>query len=271
MADELSHKYGPWVLVAGSARGIGRAFCEELVARGSRVISVDVLADELDALARRLRQQLAPAGTAEIATITMDLSRDDAADRLVEAVGAREVGLLVYCAAHIAAGRFIDEDPASHARAIAVNVRTPLLLTRALAARMSARRGGGIILVSSMAALQGTGWVATYAGTKAFEMILAESLWWELKGDGVDVLAILPGATDTEGLRRNSPYIEDPSALGKPRDVAVEALQQLGRTPSWICGDNNRALADAMRSLPREHAIDMMSSGTRLMAEGPKR
>jgi short-subunit dehydrogenase len=121
-----------------------------------------------------------------------------------------------------------------------------------------------------MAALQGTGWVATYAATKAFEMILAESLWWELKSDGVDVTAVLPGATDTEGLRRNSPYIEDPGSLAKPRDVAVETLARLGEGPSFICGEGNRALADAMRSLSREQAIEMMSSGTRLMAEGPK-
>jgi NAD(P)-dependent dehydrogenase (short-subunit alcohol dehydrogenase family) len=122
-----------------------------------------------------------------------------------------------------------------------------------------------------MAALQGTGWVATYAATKAFEMILAESLWWELKSDGVDVTAVLPGATDTEGLRRNSPYIEDPAALARPRDVALEALDRLGKTPSFICGEQNRALAEAMRGLTREQAIDMMSSGTRLMAEGVSR
>jgi short-subunit dehydrogenase len=102
-------------------------------------------------------------------------------------------------------------------------------------------------------------------------MILAESLWWELKDEGVDVLAVLPGATDTEGLRRASPYIEDPAALAKPEDVAVEALDALGHAPSLICGENNRALAEAMRSLSREQAIDMMSSGTRRMAEGPKR
>jgi short-subunit dehydrogenase len=121
-----------------------------------------------------------------------------------------------------------------------------------------------------MAALYGTGWVATYAATKAFEMILAESLWWELKPDGVDVLAALPGATDTEGLRMHSPYIEDPSALGKPTDVAREALDALGRVPSWICGEQNRSLAEALRSFPREQAIDMLSKSTRLMCDGPQ-
>ena len=264
MSDDFVRKYGPWAVVAGSVQGIGRAFCRELSGRGLSVIAIDVREAELHALADSAR-----AAGGEVDPVVVDLAHDDAAEHVVSAIGARDVGLLVYCAAHIPAGRFVDEAASSHARALAVNARTPLLLTHALAARMRSRGRGGIVLVSSMAALQGTGWVATYAGTKAFEMILAESLWWELRGDGVDVLAILPGATDTEGLRRNSPYIDDPSALGKPEEVAAEALQFLGRGPSLVCGEANRALAEAMRSLPREQAIDMMSSGTRLMAEGP--
>jgi short-subunit dehydrogenase len=264
MGDDFNRKYGPWALVAGSVLGIGRAFCREILQRGMPLIAVDVREPDLRALAESAR-----AAGGEVDPIVVDLARDDAADRLVAAIAGREIGLLVYCAAHIPAGRFVDEPADSVARALAVNARTPLLLTHAIAKSMRARKRGGIILVSSMAALQGTGWVATYAGTKAFEMILAESLWWELRGDGVDVLAILPGATDTEGLHRASPFIQDPSALAKPEDVAAEALQFLGKGPSLVCGETNRALAEAMRSLPREQAIDMMSSGTRLMAEGP--
>ena len=53
---DFTHKYGPWALVAGSARGIGRAFCDELVGRGMRLLAVDVLADELESVARELRR-----------------------------------------------------------------------------------------------------------------------------------------------------------------------------------------------------------------------
>jgi short-subunit dehydrogenase len=259
-------RYGPWALVAGGARGIGRAFCDALAQRGLHLVVVDVLADELATQAGRLR-----AYGVEVETAAVDLAADDAASRVVAACGAREVGLLVYCAAQIPSGRFLDLGSEIQARAVAVNARTPLLLTHALAGRMRERRRGGIVLVSSMAALQGTGWVATYAATKAFEMILAESLWWELKDDGVDVLALLPGATDTEGLRAASPHVPDPSALARPDDVAGEALEALGTAPSWICGEPNRAIAEAVKALPRTEVIEMMSNATRTMAEGPRR
>lgn len=260
----FAETYGPWAIVTGAARGIGRAFAERLVDRGLCVVAVDVLQAELHGTAARLR---ARGGTVE--TVPADLACDEAVTGLSHVAMQREVGLFVHCAAQIPSGRFLDADPSVHARALAVNAAAPLLLSHALAAHMRRRRRGGIVLVSSMAALYGTGWVATYAATKAFEMILAESLWWELKGDGVDVLAVLPGATDTEGLRMHSPYIEDASALAQPEDVAREALETLGRAPSWICGDQNRGLAEALRSLPREQAIDMLSKSTRLMCEGP--
>jgi uncharacterized protein len=258
-------KYGPLALVTGAAQGIGRALCEEIASRGVQLIAADVQAAALRQTAERLRAT----GTA-VEEVVVDLSRDDSTQRLIDAVGRRELGLLVCCAAQIPSGAFLDAERTTHERALAVNARSPMLLAHAFAPAMRARRRGGILLVSSMAALQGTGWVATYAATKAFEMILAESLWWELKDDGVDVLAVLPGVTDTEGLRRHSPYIEDPSALARPRDVAIEALDALGRSPSWICGEANRGLAEAMRSLSREQAIDMVSRGTRRMADGPK-
>lgn len=265
MPLDFAKKYGPWALVTGAARGIGRAFAEQLAERGLSILAVDLLDDELVETVMALRSR-----GADASALVLDLASDDSVRVLSALASEREIGLFVHCAAQIPSGRFLDADPAVHARAVAVNAGTPLLLAHALGSHMRRRGRGGIVLVSSMAALYGTGWVATYAATKAFEMILAESLWWELKGDGVDVLAALPGATDTEGLRMHSPYIEDPSALARPADVARDALGALGRTPSWICGDQNRGLAEALRSLPREQAIDMLSKSTRLMCEGPE-
>jgi len=264
MSQDFARKYGTWAVVTGAARGIGRAFAEQLVERGLSLAAVDLLEPELRATVAALR-----AHGAAVDPVCVDLAADRSIEQLARLAAQREIGLFVHCAAQIPSGRFLDADPALHARAIAVNARAPLLLAHAFGSHMRRRGRGGIVLVSSMAALYGTGWVATYAATKAFEMVLAESLWWEMKADGVDVLAALPGATDTEGLRTNSPYIEDPSSLGKPGDVAREALDALGQTPSWVCGEQNRGLAEALRSLPREQAIDMLSKSTRLMCEGP--
>ncbi len=266
MDDTFFERYGPWTLVTGAAQGIGRAFCEDLLARGLSIVALDVRADALEQAVDRLRD--AAAARQEVEPLVCDLSSKDVADRIAAGIAGRDLGLVVHCAAHIPAGPFAETAREEHELALRVNARAPLLTAHALLPSLRRRRRSGMIFVSSMAALQGTGWVATYAATKAFELVLAESLWWELRADGVDVLAVLPGATDTEGLRSRSPHIDDPSVLARPSDVAREALDRLGSAPSWICGEQNRALAEAMRTMPREQAIDLVSSGTRRMAKG---
>lgn len=265
MSTSFLAQYGPWALVTGGANGIGRAFCAALAERGMNLIVVDILAAPLAEAASALRTH-----GVQVETVVVDLAAADFMMALHDALRGREVGLLVCSAADVPTAPFLDSDGAAHARAVAVNVLAPLQLTHFLAGSMRERGRGGVILLASMAALHGTGWVATYAATKAFNLILAESLWWELRDAGVDVLAVLPGATDTEGLRKNSPYIDDPATLGKPAEVAQEALAALGRMPSLVCGEQNRAVVEAMASMPRAQVIEMMSSATRLMTEGPR-
>ena len=66
---------------------------------------------------------------------------------------------------------------------------------------MVERQRGGILLVTSGAAWAGGGRLTTYGGTKAFDLVFAEGLWAELRRDGVDVLSLVVGATDTPALR----------------------------------------------------------------------
>ena len=69
-----------------------------------------------------------------------------------------------------------------------------------------ARRGrGGILLMSSMAGFQGSALVATYSATKAFDLVLGESLWEELRERGVDVLSCCAGATRTPNYVASRP------------------------------------------------------------------
>ena len=63
------------------------------------------------------------------------------------------------------------------------------MLAHFFGVKMLARRRGGMIMLSSGSAQQGTAYVANYAATKAYNRILAESLWEELRGEGIDVLA----------------------------------------------------------------------------------
>ena len=94
-------------------------------------------------------------------------------------------------------GPFVDADHEAIEQAVDVNVRGPLLLLRTLVPAMRERGRGAVVLMSSLTGLQGSPHVSVYAASKAFNLVLAEGLWYELRGHGVEVLACLAGATRT--------------------------------------------------------------------------
>lgn len=262
MSDSrIIDRYGPAALIAGAANGIGLAFARLLIAEG-----IDVVALDHDAEASALAcEELNALGPGKASPAVVDLSATDVVEQVTVVTEGHDIGLLVYCAASIPFGRFDRDSFEAHERAVAVNCRGPVLLSRLFAEKMVARGRGGIILLASMAAYQGNGWVATYAGTKALNLILAESLWWELKEEGVDVLGLAPGATDTKGLWSSAPTIADRSSLADPADVAREGMDALGQKPSHVCGEDNQKLREALDGMDRAQSIDLMSGGTRAM------
>jgi len=141
-----------------------------------------------------------------------------------------------------------------------------MVLTHALAGPMRARRRGGVVLVSSLAAFQGSPMVTSYAATKAFGLILAEGLSDELRGDGVDVVACCAGVTRTPGYTRSG--LGEPGPLAPapldPETVAGDALASLGRRTVSIPGGANRMASFVMRRLlPRRAAVAILGRATR--------
>jgi short-subunit dehydrogenase len=124
---------------------------------------------------------------------------------------------------------------------------------------MAERGRGGIVLMSSLTAFQGTPLVATYGATKAFGLTLAEALWDELAERGIDVLACCAGATLTPGYERVTPRrgsIGFAPRLQDPDEVAREALDALGRRPLIVTGRGNRVVSFMMRRLmSRQRAV----------------
>jgi hypothetical protein len=119
-----------------------------------------------------------------------------------------------------------------------------------------------MVLMTSLAASQGNPLLASYAASKAFELVLAEGLWAELRGRGVDVLACRAGATRTPGYAASRPRRSVP--LMEPEDVARQALDALGHGPSTVTGALNRVAAFAFgRLLPRRASIQIMGRATR--------
>lgn len=255
----FARRYGPWALVAGGSEGIGAAFARALAERGLDLILVARRAAPLARLAALL-----PTRTVTIAT---DLAGDDAVPALMRATTGREVGLVVANAAYAPTGAFLATDRQSSLRALSLNCRTPVLLAHQFLPAMVARGCGGLIVVSSLAGMQGSPGLATYAATKAFGTVLAEGLWGELRGSGVDVLACVAGAVATPDLAKAKPG-RAPGTV-TPDVVAAAALRALGRRPRSVPGGVARVASAVMsRLVPRSVAIRVMGNASRDLSPG---
>jgi hypothetical protein len=252
--------------VAGASAGLGEAFARALAARGLNLLLLARRPDALSSLADDLRRVRG----VEVRTLAIDLGAPglEEAVRGALAAGGLEVGLLVYNAAASAIGPFLERPLADQLAVLDVNCRGPLTLCHLLGAAMARRGRGGLLLMSSVAGGQGNPWLASYAASKAFELVLAEGLWAELRGRGVDVLACRAGATRTPGYEASRPRAEVP--IMTPEAVAAEALGALGRGPAVVAGRLNRLAAFLFtRVLPRRAAIRIMERATRRLYEAP--
>jgi short-subunit dehydrogenase len=255
-------RYGPFALVAGASEGLGEAFSRALAARGVDLLLLARRREPLERLAAELRATKAVTvrvaatdlGDAELPRVARELTHD------------LEVGLLVYNAAHSIIGPFVDGTLEENLRVLDVNCRGALILSHLLGGAMARRGRGGIVLMTSLSGSQGNPWLASYAASKAFDLVLAEGLWAELGARGVDVLACRAGATRTAGFLASRPKRAVP--LQEPNAVVEEALAALGRGPSVVTGGLNRLAAFAFgRLLPRRASIRIMERATRRLYE----
>lgn len=247
----------PVALILGAAEGLGAAFARVFDEAGYRLVLVDHAPAPLRALADAL-----PDAVAE----PLDLAAPSLAAELERLFAAYDPQVLIYNACYSRPAAFLGLSLDDKLRTLDVNARGPLIACHVAARRFAARGRGAIVLVSSLSALQGTAQVGTYAATKAFDLVLGESLWEELRPRGVDVLVVLAGAMSTPGFERITPPDRRSLAMPmSPEAVARGAFAAIGRGPTWIPGWHNRAAALIGRALPRRRAVAWFSGRTRQM------
>ncbi len=267
-SPDFQSKYGPWALVTGAARGLGAEFARQIAAKGLNVVMIDILADDLESTAKEIESQT----KSEIGTIVTDFSNPDFIETVRHETKGLEIGLLICNAAIATVGPFFDATLAANLDVIAVNVQSPLILIHEFGIKMKDRQRGGIILLSSASALQGTALSANYAATKAYNLILSESLWDELRHDSVDVLGFMPGATRTPGYLGSNPQLDRVPQMSvmEPEATITEALDALGKGPSHMVGRKNRRNALLVnRLMSRKKATKLV--GKAMRACYPKR
>lgn len=258
----LKEKYGSRALVAGASEGIGAAFSECLAAAGLDLVLIARRPEPLEALAARLRTDY----TVRVECLAMDLADPLTAGQIHETASIEPVDILVYNAAISHIGKFEEKVPEDYARLIQANVTTPANLFRLFGEDMLQRGRGALIMMASLAGFQGSGFISAYAATKAFDQVLAESLWYEWKDRGVDVIACCAGATATPNYIASNPEKSGFFAprVQLPHEIAEECFRKLGKTPSFVTGRGNKVATFIMRRLmPRKMAVKIMGDTTR--------
>lgn len=261
-AVPFGDRYGPWALVVGASEGIGAAFARGLAERGLHVALVARRQDVLEEVASEIRATT----SFEARTVAVDLTDDDAVATIVDATSDVEVGLVVNCAGgdpHYE--RFLAQPVEAAVALVERNCLAPLRLCHHFAAPMQARGRGGIVVVSSGAGLVGARNMVAYGASKAFDMVMAEALWAELLGSGVDVLAAVLGVTDTPALRRTllrRGQLSDPEApipgAATAEAVVAETLANLANGPTCFVTEDVREGVKHLGAMSRNDAARLM-------------
>lgn len=257
-ALSFAARYGKWAVVAGASEGLGAAFADDLADRGMNLVLIARRANLLEETAERIRQKYG----AQVRCLARDLADPGLSEDLREATDDIEIGVLIYNAASIPLGPFADLDEETLVRVVHTNAIGPLVSVRTILPGMRERGRGAVVLVSSLAGLQGTPNFVPYAATKAFNIVLAEGLWEELRASGIDVLACCAGAMPTPGYAAATP--KKMPGMMDPESVARRTLDALGKGPRVVPGLLNRFSAQLMaRLLTRRAAIRVIAANTK--------
>jgi short-subunit dehydrogenase len=261
---DFKRKYGPTALIAGASEGLGAAWAKALAAKGLNL----VLIARRKELLEKFGVQLAQEYNITVTSFAHDLSDPKAAEKIIDKLSNQEIGFVVYNAALSFVNPFLANSVGNHKQLVQTNIISPLELIYFFGGQMVKRGKGGMALMCSLAGFQGSGFLAAYAASKAYNLVLAESLWYEWKEKGVDVLGCCAGATSTPNYLDSKPaklnFLAPKTQL--PDEVVNECLNYIGKGPSLITGSGNRLASFFMQKvLPRKTAVKIMGNTTRKM------
>lgn len=244
-------------LITGASSGIGLALARVFAGDGVDVILSARSEDRLRELANEVRETY----RVKARVIPADLSRPGQAQKIYDRVVATgwQVDCLVNNAGFGVYGDFAETDWMAEAAMVQVNIVALTQLTKLFLPEMIARGRGKILNVASTAAFQPGPMMAVYFATKAYVLSFSEAIAHELRGTGVHVTALCPGATET-GFQRaagaTGSRVFDSRKLPTGADVAVYGYKVLQRQKRVaVHGAINKMLAFGTRLLPRRAVV----------------
>ena len=228
---------GAIALITGANRGVGRCFVEELASRGAA--KVYVTARDLDAL-----DYPGMIGETRIVPLQLDVTKDSHISAARRAAG--DATLLINNAGVNANDRLLDASDTEAARMeMDTNYFGLVAMCRAFGPVIAANGGGGIVNMLSILAKVNLPIMGSLSASKAAAYNATQGIRAELARKGVHVLAVLPGAIDTD-MSRDFPPPKTP-----PQEVAQAALDALEKGEKEVYpGDMAQALKEQLAADP---------------------
>ncbi|WP_207515127.1 SDR family NAD(P)-dependent oxidoreductase [Longitalea luteola] len=238
-----------YTLITGGTMGIGYELAKIFANHGHNLIIVARDESELALTSRELQ-----ALGVEVITIPKDLFQKEAAFELYDDIKERGlvVDILVNNAGQGQYGQFAETDIYRELDIIQLNISSLVVLTKLFLQDMLQRGDGKILNLSSIASKAPGPWQAVYHGTKAFVQSFTEGVRNEVKGTGVTLTALLPGATDTDFFRKaemEESKIVQEGKLDDPVKVAEDGYEALMRGDDMVISGLKNKLNVAMSNI----------------------
>ena len=214
---------GKVAIITGASSGIGEAAARVLAAEGANLVITARREDKLSTLVNDFKSQ----GTKAIYVVG-DASKEETALQTVEAA-MKEFGRIDILINNTGIGNYkelVDTSAAEYDEMMITNMRSTFLFTRFVVPSMILQGSGTILIISSMAGINGYPGQAVYCATKFAQMGFAKSLDKELRPKGIKVGVICPGGVKTEfaiGRGRTKEGVAKSEML-EPSDVAASIL-----------------------------------------------
>ncbi|MCP4443585.1 MAG: SDR family NAD(P)-dependent oxidoreductase [Aureispira sp.] len=223
-------KLKKYAVVTGASSGIGWHISKELAMKGYSIVAVSNQAEQLKELKNKLETEY----SIEVLTIDCDLSQKEAAGNIFKFCQEQklEVEVLVNNAGILVYGEVVNVPVKRAETILQLHMNTPAILCRLFAELMVKNKKGFILNVSSISAVMPYPTISLYGPTKTFLRQFSRALRTELKGTGVSVLCLLPGATATALYDQNKVNVPLATKLGvmkKPEYVAKVGVSRLLR------------------------------------------
>ncbi len=257
----LSHLKMSTALITGASGGIGKAFAEEMAARGMNLVLVARSQAKLNQIASELQAK----HDIKVDIIIQDLTDTGATNAVFDYTQTQgiRIDFLINNAGFGDYGDFANSDENRQTQIVQLNILALINLTHKYLPLMRQHRSGSIINIASIAAFQPIPYISVYAATKAFVLSFSQALWAENRSYGIRVLCSCPGPTETNFFTEaNFPeaIAAKNTQIGTPEVVVQDALRALEKGDSVVVsgGFANNAIANLSRIVPRQTLVSFL-------------